>query len=257
MAEQAVNLSGVRKDFGDFTAVRDLDLEIRDGEFFSLLGPSGCGKTTTLRMIAGFEFPTEGSVRIHGEEMGLRPPNKRPVNTVFQSYALFPHMTVFDNVAFGLRMSKVESSQVVERTRRVLDMVQLAKRALQLAPNNPALWTVLGQSQLNAGDCGGAIESLEKAGSIEPPASRLDLAMAYWKVGDHQRGRQLFDEFNANEGHKQTSIERRLFRAEVEHALGINKEKPDKGDRKDKGSMDGEEFLEEEVTCPPSDASLP
>ena len=129
MAEQAVNLSGVRKDFGDFTAVRDLDLEIRDGEFFSLLGPSGCGKTTTLRMIAGFEFPTEGSVRIHGEEMGLRPPNKRPVNTVFQSYALFPHMTVFDNVAFGLRMSKVESSQVVERTRRVLDMVQLAKRA--------------------------------------------------------------------------------------------------------------------------------
>jgi spermidine/putrescine transport system ATP-binding protein len=95
MADAAVELVGVRKVFDDETvAVDSLDLTIEDGEFFSLLGPSGCGKTTTLRMIAGFEYPTEGSVRIHGVEMGLMPPNERPVNTVFQSYALFPHMTV-------------------------------------------------------------------------------------------------------------------------------------------------------------------
>jgi spermidine/putrescine transport system ATP-binding protein len=129
VAEPAVHLSGVTKEFGDVAAVTDLDLDIRDGEFFSLLGPSGCGKTTTLRMIAGFEFPTEGSVKIHGEEMGLRPPNKRPVNTVFQSYALFPHMTVFENVAFGLRMAKVSASEVETRTRRALDMVQLSERS--------------------------------------------------------------------------------------------------------------------------------
>lgn len=130
MDKPAVELVGVTKRFGDdVVAVDSLDLTINDGEFFSLLGPSGCGKTTTLRMIAGFEFPTEGSVRIHGAEMGLRPPNERPVNTVFQSYALFPHMTVFDNVAFGLEMQKVAKADVESRVRRVLDQVQLAHRA--------------------------------------------------------------------------------------------------------------------------------
>jgi spermidine/putrescine transport system ATP-binding protein len=130
MSNEAVELVGVSKRFGDdVVAVDDLDLTIEDGEFFSLLGPSGCGKTTTLRMIAGFEFPTQGSVRIHGAEMGLKPPNERPVNTVFQSYALFPHMTVYDNVAFGLEMKKVTGSEVDARVRRVLDQVQLAKRA--------------------------------------------------------------------------------------------------------------------------------
>jgi spermidine/putrescine transport system ATP-binding protein len=130
MADAAVELIGVRKVFDDETvAVDSLDLTIEDGEFFSLLGPSGCGKTTTLRMIAGFEYPTEGSVRIHGAEMGLMPPNERPVNTVFQSYALFPHMTVFDNVAFGLEMRKVAKAEVEARVRRVLDQVQLSKRA--------------------------------------------------------------------------------------------------------------------------------
>ena len=130
MGKAAVELVGVTKRFDDdVTAVDALDLTIEDGEFFSLLGPSGCGKTTTLRMIAGFEFPTEGSVRIHGAEMGLKPPNERPVNTVFQSYALFPHMSVFDNVAFGLEMKKVEKADVEARVRRVLDQVQLARRA--------------------------------------------------------------------------------------------------------------------------------
>jgi spermidine/putrescine transport system ATP-binding protein len=94
-----------------------------------LLGPSGCGKTTTLRIIAGFEFPTEGSVRVHGAEMALKPPNERPINTVFQSYALFPHMTVAENVAFGLQMKKAEKSEIDDRVKRVLDQVQLGRRA--------------------------------------------------------------------------------------------------------------------------------
>ena len=125
----AVELSGVSKHFGDIVAVDDLRLDIGDGEFFSLLGPSGCGKTTTLRMIAGFEYPTSGSLRIHGVEMGLLPPNKRPVNTVFQSYALFPHMTVEENVAFGLLMQKVDKGVIGERVNRALSQVQLAHRA--------------------------------------------------------------------------------------------------------------------------------
>lgn len=129
MALPAVELVGVSKKFGDVVAVDGVDLTVEDGEFFSLLGPSGCGKTTTLRMIAGFEYPTSGSLRIHGEEMGLRPPNERPVNTVFQSYALFPHMTVAENVAFGLEMKKVAKNEIAEKVRRVLDQVQLGTRA--------------------------------------------------------------------------------------------------------------------------------
>ncbi len=125
-ATAAVGLHGVTKKFGeDVLAVDEVDLEIRDGEFFSLLGPSGCGKTTTLRMIAGLEYPTDGSVRIFGEEMGLRPPNKRPVNTVFQSYALFPHMNVQDNVGFGLRMQNVEKAEVDLKVGEAIDLVRL------------------------------------------------------------------------------------------------------------------------------------
>jgi spermidine/putrescine transport system ATP-binding protein len=125
----AVQLAGVTKAFGDVLAVKDLTLTIADGEFFSLLGPSGCGKTTTLRMIAGFEVPTQGALRIHGVEMGLLPPNRRPVNTVFQSYALFPHMTVAQNVGFGLQMQKVPTSEIDEKVQRALGQVQLAHRA--------------------------------------------------------------------------------------------------------------------------------
>ena len=123
----AVELRGVTKRFGDVMAVDAVDLAIAEGEFFSLLGPSGCGKTTTLRMIAGLEFPTEGSLRIRGEEMGIRPPNKRPVNTVFQSYALFPHLTVSDNVAFGLTMQKVDKAERRQRVNDSLALVQLGE----------------------------------------------------------------------------------------------------------------------------------
>ena len=125
----AVELHGVVKRFGDVVAVDDLDLTIADGEFFSLLGPSGCGKTTTLRMIAGLELPTAGSVRIHGEEMGLRPPNKRPVNTVFQSYALFPHMTVAANIGFGLEMQKVAKAERQERIDWAIELVEMGGMA--------------------------------------------------------------------------------------------------------------------------------
>ncbi|HVM20516.1 MAG TPA: ABC transporter ATP-binding protein [Egibacteraceae bacterium] len=121
----AVELVGIVKRFDEVTAVDDVNLAIADGEFFSLLGPSGCGKTTTLRMIAGLEFPTEGSIRLHGHEMALRPPNKRPVNTVFQSYALFPHMSVAQNVAFGLQMQKVAKSELDDRVAESLKLVQL------------------------------------------------------------------------------------------------------------------------------------
>ena len=126
----AVGIHGVTKRFGDeVTAVDSIDLQISDGEFFSLLGPSGCGKTTTLRMIAGLEYPTEGSIKIFGEEMGIRPPNKRPVNTVFQSYALFPHMTIEDNVGFGLAMRKVDKTEAKRLVGEAIDLVRLTGMA--------------------------------------------------------------------------------------------------------------------------------
>jgi spermidine/putrescine transport system ATP-binding protein len=130
MAEVAVALQNVWKRFpgpsGEIvTAVKDITLQIEDGEFFALLGPSGCGKTTTLRMIAGFELPTEGEVYIHGRAMGRTPSYQRPVNTVFQSYALFPHMTIGENVAFGLQMKKVSKVEIERRVKEALEMVRL------------------------------------------------------------------------------------------------------------------------------------
>lgn len=121
----AVALRGITKRFDEVVAVDAIDLAIADGEFFALLGPSGCGKTTTLRMIAGLEFPTEGSLKIFGDEVGTLPPNKRPVNTVFQSYALFPHMTVAQNVAFGLRMQKVGKAEAADRAAEAIRLVKM------------------------------------------------------------------------------------------------------------------------------------
>ncbi len=106
-------------------AVEDVTLTIQEGEFFSLLGPSGCGKTTTLRMIAGFELPTRGEIWIHGRPMGSTPPYRRPVNTVFQNYALFPHMTIYENVAFGLEMEGVPKDEIRRRVLEVLELVRL------------------------------------------------------------------------------------------------------------------------------------
>jgi len=121
----AVELRRVTKKFGDVTAVDAIDLKVHAGEFFSLLGPSGCGKTTTLRMIGGFELPTSGEVYLGGEAQGYKPPFQRPVNTVFQNYALFPHMNIFQNVAFGLQMKKVPKPEIEKRVEEMLDLVQL------------------------------------------------------------------------------------------------------------------------------------
>jgi spermidine/putrescine transport system ATP-binding protein len=122
----AVSMRSLTKRFDDVIAVDDLDLDIADGEFFALLGPSGCGKTTTLRMIAGLEIPSAGSLKIHGDEVGRLPPNKRPVNTVFQNYALFPHMSVADNVGFGLRMLKTKKPDIEQRVAEAIGLVQLS-----------------------------------------------------------------------------------------------------------------------------------
>jgi spermidine/putrescine transport system ATP-binding protein len=121
----AIRLEGVAKRFGSVVAVEETTLDIRDGEFFSLLGPSGCGKTTTLRMIAGFETPDEGRVLLRGADVTSVSPNQRNVNTVFQHYALFPHMNVFDNVAFGLELKKVPRGDRRDRVGEMLRVVQL------------------------------------------------------------------------------------------------------------------------------------
>jgi spermidine/putrescine transport system ATP-binding protein len=121
----AVELIDVVKKFGDFTAVDTMNLSVQPGEFISLLGPSGCGKTTTLRMLAGFEEPTSGEMRISGQPIAGTPPHKRDVNTVFQAYALFPHMTVAENVAYGLRQRGVGKADMGQRVAEALDMVKM------------------------------------------------------------------------------------------------------------------------------------
>jgi spermidine/putrescine transport system ATP-binding protein len=125
LPEVDVRLERVTKDFGETVAVDDLSLDIPSGEFFSMLGPSGCGKTTTLRMIGGFEEPTRGTIYLTGRDVTDLPPYKRDVNTVFQSYALFPHLNVYDNVAFGLRRRKVDRGETQTRVADALRLVDL------------------------------------------------------------------------------------------------------------------------------------
>jgi spermidine/putrescine transport system ATP-binding protein len=125
MPEVDIRLDRVTKVFGDTIAVDDLSLDIEEGEFFSMLGPSGCGKTTTLRMIGGFDDPTRGTIYLGGRDVTDLPPYRRDVNTVFQSYALFPHFNVFENVAFGLRRRKVDRSEIERRVRESLELVDL------------------------------------------------------------------------------------------------------------------------------------
>jgi ABC-type Fe3+/spermidine/putrescine transport system ATPase subunit len=120
-----IELRGIVKRYGQHLALRNLDLEIRDGEFFCLLGPSGCGKTTTLNLIGGFVAATEGTIWLRGERIDRLPPHRRPVNTVFQSYALFPHMSVRENVAFGLRMDKIPRQETRQRVDESLLLVGL------------------------------------------------------------------------------------------------------------------------------------
>lgn len=120
-----VAFEGVTKQYGDVRAVDSVDLDIREGEFFALLGPSGCGKTTLMRMLAGFEEPSEGRILLDGEDVAGLPPHRRPVNMMFQSYALFPHMTVERNIAFGLRQDGIPREEISRRVDHVLSLVQL------------------------------------------------------------------------------------------------------------------------------------
>lgn len=129
LANNVVELRGVYKSIHDHDILHDINLEIREGEFLTLLGPSGCGKTTLLRLISGFEDPTKGNIYIDNKDVSGLQPHQRHVHTVFQSYALFPHMTVFENVAFGLRCARVPQSEIDTRVADVLEMVKLAKYA--------------------------------------------------------------------------------------------------------------------------------
>lgn len=133
MNRNIIELKGVSKNFGDYQALQETNLSIQNGEFITLLGPSGCGKTTLLRLISGFEKPDTGKIFINDRDVTDLPPEKRHLNMVFQSYALFPHMTVFDNVAFGLRCKKIPENEVKRRTHEVLKMVKLE----QLAERKP------------------------------------------------------------------------------------------------------------------------
>ncbi len=128
-AEPLIRIVGVSKQFGDFTAIDDVSLGIYPKEFFALLGPSGCGKTTLMRMLAGFETPSAGHIVIDGKDMGGVPPNKRAVNMMFQSYALFPHLSVWDNIAFGLKRDRLDKDRIAARVEEMLKLTQLGKLA--------------------------------------------------------------------------------------------------------------------------------
>lgn len=129
---ESLSIQNVVKKFGDFTALGGVSLEVPSGQFFTLLGPSGCGKTTLLRIIAGLEVPTEGRVVLMGQDLTSLPANQRPVNTVFQSYALFPHLTVRENIAFGLKSRRMDRLEVERRVRYGLEMLQLERFAERL-----------------------------------------------------------------------------------------------------------------------------
>jgi spermidine/putrescine transport system ATP-binding protein len=165
-----IEIDHVTKRFGDYVAVADADFSIASGEFFSMLGPSGCGKTTTLRMIAGFESPTEGAIRLEGADVSRVPPHKRNVNTVFQHYALFPHMTVWDNVAYGPRSKKKDKSEVRKRVDELLEIVRLT----DFAERKPAQLSG-GQQQRVA--LARALVNYPSALLLDEPLGALDLKL--------------------------------------------------------------------------------
>jgi spermidine/putrescine transport system ATP-binding protein len=166
----SVELVSVTKRFADVVAVRDLSLTLAPGEFFTLLGPSGCGKTTTLRIVAGFEEPTAGRVLIEGEDVGPLPPHRRPTNTVFQSYALFPHLSVRDNIAFGLRRKNVPRDEIDDRVAEELERVGLA-REIDRRPNQLSG----GQQQRVA--LARALVNYPKVLLLDEPLGALDLKL--------------------------------------------------------------------------------
>ena len=170
MTDVAVDISNVTKMYGSFTALKDVSLAIQDNEFFTLLGPSGCGKTTLLRTIAGFEDITKGAIKLYGEDIADLPPNKRPVNTVFQQYALFPHMNVTDNVKFGLLRLGQDEATANARVGEVLELVQLTQFAARLPSQLSG-----GQQQRVA--LARALAPNPKVLLLDEPLSALDLKL--------------------------------------------------------------------------------
>ena len=166
----AIDVCDAVKRYGAFTALKTISLSIHDNEFFTLLGPSGCGKTTLLRMIAGFEDVTEGAIYLYGDEIDKLPPHKRPVNTVFQNYALFPHLSVLDNVGFGLEMQGQSRSEARRRAGEALEMVQLS----QFSDRRPAQLSG-GQQQRVA--LARALAPRPKVLLLDEPLSALDLKL--------------------------------------------------------------------------------
>jgi spermidine/putrescine transport system ATP-binding protein len=191
-----VELVGLVKHFGDVAAVDDIDLRVDDGEFFSLLGPSGCGKTTTLRLIAGFERPDSGAILIDGVDMATTPPHKRPVNTVFQSYALFPHLTVEQNVGFGLKYQNLSKDAARGKIGRALELVQLSgmekRKPTQLSGGQQqrvalARSLVLNPSVLLLDEPLGALDAkLRKALQIELKALQEEIGITFIYVTHDQ-----------------------------------------------------------------------
>ncbi|HEX9832787.1 MAG TPA: ABC transporter ATP-binding protein [Mycobacterium sp.] len=167
-----MEIDHVTKRFADYVAVAEADFSIASGEFFSLLGPSGCGKTTTLRMIAGFESPTEGAIRLEGVDVSRVPPHKRNVNTVFQHYALFPHMSVWDNVAYGPRSRKKNKGEVRKRVDELLEVVRLT----DFAERRPAQLSG-GQQQRVA--LARALVNYPSALLLDEPLGALDLKLRH------------------------------------------------------------------------------
>ncbi len=166
----AVSLNSVSKHFGDFVALEEVSFEIADNEFFTLLGPSGCGKTTLLRMIAGFESTTSGAISLYGEEIGSLPPHKRPINTVFQNYALFPHMNVSENIGFALKMLGWKRSEIAHRVQNMIEMVRLE----EFAARTPSQLSG-GQQQRVA--LARAMAPRPKVLLLDEPLSALDLKL--------------------------------------------------------------------------------
>ncbi|HWU64767.1 MAG TPA: ABC transporter ATP-binding protein [Ensifer sp.] len=166
----AVSILGVLKDFGNFRAVVDVSIDIRSNEFFTLLGPSGCGKTTLLRMLAGFEAPSAGRILLDGADISALPPNKRPINTVFQNYALFPHMTVAENIGFGLKMLGKPAAEIASTVDEMLRLVRL-----EHAGNRAVTQLSGGQQQRIA--LARALAPRPKLLLLDEPLSALDLKL--------------------------------------------------------------------------------
>ncbi|MGD9908999.1 MAG: ABC transporter ATP-binding protein [Candidatus Izemoplasmatales bacterium] len=170
MAKKLIELKNVTKKYDDVAVVNNLNLYINENEFITLLGPSGCGKTTTLRMIGGFEMPDEGEIILNGEVVTKLPPYERPINTVFQRYALFPHLNVFDNVAFGLRNQKMDKEKIKELVEQALKLVKLPQMATRKIQNLSG-----GQQQRIA--IARAIVNKPKILLLDEPLAALDLKL--------------------------------------------------------------------------------